>query len=111
MGKNKRTREEASPIPNGSKAKKGKRTPRQKSVLRPDGSFDFDWNKLRPTVARSFLLAACDQEGWDYDIVEVLKMEEDAIVWEINAFAAAVEIRFNWAADILTWWELGDNMQ
>ena len=111
MGKNKRTREEASPIPNGSKAKKGKRTPRQKSVLRPDGFFDFDWNKLRPTVARSFLLAACDQEGWDYDIVEVLKMEEDAIVWEINAFAAAVEIRFNWADDILTWWELGDNRE
>ena len=108
MGKDGKKAKSGTP-PTTSKAKKGVRTPRDQKACREEGFFDFDWTQLRPVVTRSFLLAVCDQEGWDYEVLAVLSMDDDEVLSEVQAFSDAVKINFNWAADIQTWLELGDH--
>ena len=110
MGKQKQKQTPAKPPPASSKAKAGHVTPRQKSTLKSDKFYELDdWSQLRPAVRSAFLLACCDQDGWDYDILDVLKMEDDERLSEIQAFASAIDIKFPWADDILTWLEIGDS--
>ena len=72
MGKNK---EKRGGVPESSKAKKGQITPRPKRLLRDEEFYCYDWAQLRLAIGGSFLLACCDQGGWDYEPADVLGME------------------------------------
>ena len=95
--------------PKKGRASKKAATPRDKSTLRQEKFFEYEWGNLPDSLRRCFLVHVCDTEGWHFDEVEVMKMESDALLSEIQAFVSGHKINFPWASDIATFLELGDN--
>ena len=90
------------------RAKRTAPTPRPKHTLRADKFYAYEWDSLRVNLLKGFLLAVCDQDGWDYNIDQVLSFNLTQALAEVEAFAAAVDVDFPWADDLEMFLEIGD---
>ena len=70
--------------PGRPKHKKTTRTPRRKEVLRAEKFYAYEWDMLRVNLLRGFLLAVCDQDGYQYEPEDVVKLNVAEALTEVE---------------------------